>query len=147
MKHTGTLQRGTSKLIGINMQKVFQAIFYSAIDGITKKPISAQFKVIRPEQEPISGSAEINKPFKVDLYPQKPYVLEVGADGYKTISENLVYDANKTATETIKVFELKKDTYTFSFKVTDALKKQAVSGAKLLILNFDLTIALPQSRS
>ncbi|WP_394996219.1 OmpA family protein [Emticicia sp.] len=135
MKHTGTLQRGTSKLIGINMQKVFQAIFYSAIDGITKKPVSAQFKVIRPEQEPLSGSAEINKPFKVDLYPQKPYVLEVGADGYKTISENIIYDDNKTATEAIKVFELKKDAYTFSFKVTDAQKKQAISGAKLLILN------------
>jgi outer membrane protein OmpA-like peptidoglycan-associated protein len=135
VKKTGTLQRSTSKLIGMDMHKVFQTIFYSAIDGVTKKPVAAQFKVIRPEQEPLNGTADVNKQFKVDLYPQKPYILEVGAEGYKTISENLMYDANKTDKEATKVFELQKDAYTFLFKVTDAAKKQTIAGAKLVILN------------
>ena len=134
-KQTGTLQRSSSKLIGINMQKVFQTIFYSAIDAVTKKPVAAQFKVIRPEREPLNGTADINRQFKVDLYPQKPYILEVGAEGYKTISENLMYDASKTDKEATKIFELQKDAYSFLFKITDAQKKQIVSGAKLSILN------------
>jgi outer membrane protein OmpA-like peptidoglycan-associated protein len=126
IKQTGTLQRSSSKLIGINMQKVFQTIYYSAIDAITKKPVLAQFKVIRPEQEPINGVSDANKQFKVDLYPQKPYILEASADGYKTVSENLLYDAAKTDKEATKVIELQKDAYTFLFKVTDAQKKQSV---------------------
>lgn len=141
LKQTGTLQRSSSKLIGINMQKVYQTIFFSVVDGLTKKPIVAQFKVIRPEREPINGLADVNKQFKVDLYPQKPYILEVSADGYKTISENLLYDANKSDKEASKVFELQKDAYTFLFKVTDAQKKQLISGAKLSIL--DLSSSQP----
>lgn len=141
MKQTGALQRGSSKLIGFDMHKVSQAIFISAIDGITKKPVLAQFKVIRPEREPLNGTTDLNKPFKVDLYPQKPYILEISAEGYKTISENLLYDANKTDKDASKVFELQKDAYTFLFKVTDAQKKQLISEAKLTIL--DLTASQP----
>jgi outer membrane protein OmpA-like peptidoglycan-associated protein len=140
-KLTGTLQRSTSKLIALNMHKVFQTIYYSAIDAITKKPVLAQFKVIRPEQEPINGSADANKQFKVDLYPQKPYILEASAEGYKTVSENLLFDATKTEKDATKVIELQKDAYTFLFKVTDAQKKQTVTGAKIAILN--LTTSQP----
>ncbi len=141
MKQTGALQRGSSKLIGFDMHKVSQAILISAIDGITKKTVLAQFKVIRPEREPLNGTTDVNKPFKVDLYPQKPYILEISAEGYKTISENLLYDANKTDKDASKVFELHKDAYTFLFKVTDAQKKQLISEAKLTIL--DLTTSQP----
>ena len=134
MKQTRPVQGGSSKLIDINMQKVFKTIFYSAIDAITKKPVLAQFKVIRPEQEPLNGIVDVNKQIKVDLFPLKPYTLEISAEGYKPISENLLYNADKEAS---KVFELQKDVYAFLFKVTDAQKKQLISEAKLMIL--DLT--------
>lgn len=133
MKQTGTLQRSTSKLIGINMQKVFQTIFYSAIDGITKKPIEAKYKLMRAAQEPLIGTSDATKQYKIDLYPQKNYTLEVSADGYKTLTETPAFSAtNKEGTKTV---ELQKDAYTFTFKVVDAQKKQAVNAAKLSITN------------
>ncbi len=135
MKQTGSLQRSTSKLIGINMQKVFQTVFYSAIDGITKKPIEAKYKLMRSDQELMIGTSDATKQYKIDLFPQKNYVLEVSADGYKTITENPGFAAGKTEKDATKVVELQKDAYTFIFKVLDAQKKQAISNAKLSILN------------
>ncbi|WP_238805848.1 OmpA family protein [Emticicia aquatica] len=135
VKQSGTLQRSTSKLIGINMQKVFQTVFYSAIDGITKKPIEAKYKLIRPEQEPLIGVSDGNKQYKIDLYPQKPYILEIEADGYKTVSENLLFSTAKSDKEVTKTIELQKDAYSITFKVIDAQKKQAINNAKIAILN------------
>lgn len=135
IKKTGTLQRSTSKLIGINMQKVFQTVFYSAIDGITKKPIEAKYKVMRSDQEPLIGTSDATKQYKIDLYPQKKYTLEVSADGYTTLTENPEFTAGKTEKDGTKIIELQKDAYTFTFKVVDAQKKQAINTAKLSILN------------
>ncbi len=135
IKKTGTLQRSTSKLIGINMQKVFQTVFYSAIDGITKKPIEAKYKVMRSDQEPLIGTSDATKQYKIDLYPQKKYTLEVSADGYTTLTENPEFTAGKTEKDGAKIIELQKDAYTFTFKVVDAQKKQAINTAKLSILN------------
>ncbi len=135
IKQTGTLQRSTSKLIGINMQKMFQTVFYSAVDAITKKPVEASYKLIRPEQEPLIGVSDGNKQYKIDLYPQKPYILEISAEGYKTDSENLLFTAIKTEKEATKIIELQKDAYAFVFKVIDAQKKQVLNSAKITILN------------
>ncbi len=135
IKQTGTLQRSSSKLIGINMQKVSQTRFYSAIDAITKKPVIVQYKLIRPEQEPLIGKTDANNQFKVNIFPLKQYILDVSADGYKTMSENIQFDETQKELESNKVLELQKDAYTFLFKVTDALKKQAILGAKIAILN------------
>lgn len=134
-KQTGSLQRSTSKLIGINMQKVFQTVFYSAIDGVTKKPIEAKYKLMRSDQEPLIGTSDASKQYKIDLFPQKNYVLEVSADGYKTLTENPGFAAGKTEKDGTKIVELQKDAYTFTFKVVDAQKKQALTNAKLSILN------------
>lgn len=141
MKQTGTLQRSTSKLIGINMQKVFQSVFFSAVDAITKKPVDTKYKLIRNDQEPLNGTSDDNKNFKVDLFPKKPYVIEVSASGYKSISENLLFSAVKVDKDGNKVVELQKDAYSFIFKVMDSQKNQGINNAKMQILN--LTTSQP----
>ena len=137
MKQTGTLERSKSKLIGINMVKVFQSVYFSAIDGITKKPINANYKLIRPEQETLLGISDANRQFKVDLQPKKSVVIEISADGYKTVSENLLFSTVKVDKDGSKIVELQKDAYTFAFKVLDAQKKQAISNPKIVVLNLN----------
>lgn len=137
MKQTGTLERSKGKLIGINMLKVFQSVYFSAIDGITKKPINANYKLIRPEQEALLGISDANRKFKVDLQPKKPVVIEISADGYETVSKNLLFSTAKADNDGGKVVELQKDAYTFTFKVLDAQKKQAISNPKIIVLNLN----------
>ena len=137
MEKTGTLQRSFSKLISISMEKAFQAVFYSAIDGITKKPIEAKYKLIRSDHVMLIGTSDATKQYKISLFPQKNYILEVSAVGYKTITENPGFVTGKTEKDERKVIELQKDTYTFTFKIIDAQKKQALKNATLSVLNFN----------
>lgn len=137
MKQTGTLQRSTSKLISINMQKDFQSLLFMAIDAITKKRIEAKYKLIRLGQETLFGASDANQKYKIDVFPQKNYVLEVSADGYRTLSESPGFVAGKTEKDEIKVVELQKDIYSFTFKIVDAQKKQVLNNTKLTVLNFN----------
>jgi outer membrane protein OmpA-like peptidoglycan-associated protein len=137
MEKTGTLQRSSGKFISISMEKVFQAVFYSAIDSITKKPIEAKYKLMSLDQKTLIGTSDATKQYKIRLFPQKNYVLEISAIGYKTITENLGFVASKTEKDESKVIELQKDTYTFTFKIIDAQKKEALKNANLSVLNFN----------
>ena len=137
MEKTGTLQPSSSKFISISMEKVFQAVFYSAIDGITKKPIEAKYKLMSLDQKTLIGTSDATKQYKIRLFPQKNYVLEISAIGYKTITENPGFVASKSEKDESKVIELQKDTYTFTFKIIDAQKKEALKNANLSVLNFN----------
>jgi len=137
MEKTGALQRSSGKLISISLEKVFQTLLYLAIDGITKKRIEAKYKLIRPDQEALFGTSDANQKYKVDLFPQKNYILEVWADGYKTLSNNLGFEAGKTEKNEIKIVELQKDNYSFTFKVVEAQKKLALNNAVFSVLNFN----------
>ncbi len=133
----GRLQRSTSRLIGIDMQKVFQTVSYSAIDGVTKKPIEAKYKLMRSDQETMIGISDASKQYKIDLFPQKNYTVEISADGYKTLIENPSFTAGKTEKDAIKIVELQKDTYAFTFKVVDAQMKQVLNNTKFSISNLN----------
>lgn len=127
----GDLVKSKSKLVGVSLQKIMQAQYFSAIDAYTKKPLLAQYKVTRPEQEPLLGKSEAETRFMVDMKPQDTFILEVSANDYKTQSDRLSFVPNTL--ETNKVFELKKDSYKFSFKVIDAQTKAAIQQAQFII--------------
>lgn len=137
MEKTGILQRSSNKLISINMEKEYQTLFYNSIDGLTKRQIEAKYKLIRFGQETLIGTSDATKQYKIDLFPQRNYVLEISADGYKTLTENPVFLTGKTEKVRTKLIELQKDNYPFTFKIVDAQKKQALNNAKLSVLNFD----------
>ncbi len=127
-----TFIRPPSKLISKNLKKLTQAITFKTVDFYSKKLINATYKVLRPEQTPLTGVSDATKTFSVEMSPQKSYIIEVSADGYKSYSENLVYTTDNKGEKTI---ELSKDNYQLSLKAIDSQTKKVISNAKIAVLN------------
>ncbi|MFN3850135.1 MAG: OmpA family protein [Spirosomataceae bacterium] len=129
-----TFARGTSKLIKKSLSKVTQSLYFTAVDALTKMPISTQYKVIRPDQEPLIGTSEAGKPYKVELFPQSKFIIEAKAEGgYTTFTDNLSFKSE--IKDPNRVIELVKDIYSFKFIVTNTETSKNHTTAKVTLLN------------
>lgn len=140
-----TFERGTSKLIKKSLSKMTQSLYFTAVDALTKMPIVAQYKVVRPDQEPLAGTSEAGKPYKVELYPQSKFIVEAKAEGYKTFTENLSFKSELK--DGNRVLELSKDSYTFKFIVTNTETSKNLTTAKINLFNSAGEPVTPKSNS
>jgi outer membrane protein OmpA-like peptidoglycan-associated protein len=131
-----SVKMGATKFIDIKMAKLLSSINLAAIDRYTKKPITAQFKVIRSEATPIEGSVKADgSRFKIDMLPGQSNKVEVKSDGYQTILDEIAINSNGKGDT--KIFELTKSSYPFQLKIIDAETNKIVQNARLKTLDVD----------
>lgn len=129
-----------SKFISVSLQKnTSQVASFIAVDAITKEPLVANFKVLRPEETTLTGKSNKNEPYKIEFNPKKKFTVEVSAEGYKTISMPVTFDQTMIdrgiASALLKRFELQKDTYNFVFKIIDARTRENIISTRMRIIN------------
>ncbi|MFD2521909.1 OmpA family protein [Emticicia soli] len=127
-----------SKFISVSLQKTSaQLLSLTAVDAISKDPIAANYKVLRPEEETLTGQSDETNPYRIEFNPKKKYTVEVSAEGYKTITEQVTFDItpNESVKVLLKKFELQKDNYAFLFKIIDAQTKENLVSTRMRIIN------------
>lgn len=129
-----------SKFIPISLQKnASQVASFISVDAITKEPIVANYKVLRPEETTLTGQSNKNEAYKIEFNPKKKFTVEVSAEGYKTITEPVAFDQTiidrGIPSALLKKFELQKDTYSFLFKIIDSQTKANIVSTRMRIIN------------
>jgi outer membrane protein OmpA-like peptidoglycan-associated protein len=127
-----TFIRPPSKLISKSLKKMEQSIFYKAVDALTKRPITANYKVTKPDQSVITGTSDATKQFTVNMKPQLTYSIEIGAEGYKSITEKINFSIDLKPE---KIIELSRDSYPLTLKVIDNETKKVISNSKITVIN------------
>ncbi|RYU93508.1 OmpA family protein [Emticicia agri] len=132
--------KSNNKFISVALQKnASQVASFIAVDAITKEPIAASYKVLRPEEETLMGQSDKTNPYKIEFNPKKKFTVEVSSEGYKPISVPVSFEPTPNDQGMVKVllkkFELQKDTYSFLFKIIDAQTRENIVNTRMRIIN------------
>ena len=130
------IKKPNGKVIEIVMSRLTTAMNLMAIDAFTKKPIAAQFKLIRPESIPLEGKTQADgSRFKFEVLPDQKYRVEVTAVDYGSVTEEVGF--NSDGKGDAKAFELTKKSYPFKFRILDAQNGKLLSEVKFSALNIN----------
>ncbi len=131
-----------SQFIPVSLQKsVAQMVSFTTVDANTKETITANYKILRPEEETLTGQSDKNNSYSIEYNPKKKYTVEVSADGYKTTSQALIIEPNypgrDVANVLLKKFELQRDNYSFLFKIIDSQTRENIISTRMRIINLN----------
>lgn len=129
-----------SQFIPVSLHKsLVQMVSIMTVDAATRETITANYKVLRPEEETLTGQSDKNNSYSIEYNPKKKYTVEVSAEGYKTKTEQLNIESNSPSKDVVNVllkkFELQKDNYSFLFKIIDAQTKENIVNTRMRIIN------------
>jgi outer membrane protein OmpA-like peptidoglycan-associated protein len=129
-----------SQFISVSLQKsIAQMVSFTSVDANTKETINANYKVLRPEEQTLTGQSDKNTPYSIEYNPKKKYTVEVSAEGYKSITQQLNIESNYPGREIVNVllkkFELQKESYGFLFKIVDSQTRENIISTKMRIIN------------